>query len=130
MQAACRGLGGCESTGAGRARGVLVTPSDLLRAAAELIATLVEAAGVVVVAVAVALAVARYVGALVRRAQPFPPQSLRLDLGRSLALALELPLSADNLRTAVDPSWEEIGRLRHPHRAQLLPPEGDRERGA
>ena len=34
-----------------------------------------------------------------------------LALGRSLALSLEFLLGADILRTAVEPSWEEIGRL-------------------
>jgi uncharacterized membrane protein len=57
------------------------------------------------------LAGARYVACLVRRAQPFPPEGLRLGLGRSLALSLEFLLGADILRTAVEPSWDEIGRL-------------------
>ena len=70
-----------------------------------------EAAGVLVVAVAMLLALARYVSALARRERPFPPESLRLDLGRSLALALEFLLGADILRTAVDPTWEELTRL-------------------
>jgi uncharacterized membrane protein len=34
-----------------------------------------------------------------------------LALGRSLALSLEFLLGADILRTAVEPSWDEIGRL-------------------
>src|SRR3712207_5516058 len=53
----------------------------------------------------------RYGVSLVRRSHPFPPEDLRLDLGRSLALALEFLLGADILRTAVDPSWDEIARL-------------------
>ena len=36
---------------------------------------------------------------------------VRLGLGRSLALSLEFLLGADILRTAVEPSWDEIGRL-------------------
>lgn len=35
----------------------------------------------------------------------------RLRLGRWLALALELTLAADILRTAVAPTWDEIGKL-------------------
>jgi uncharacterized membrane protein len=84
---------------------------DLLRAAAQAIATLVEAVGIVIVAVAVALAAARYLTGLATRVQPFPPEGLRLGLGRSLALSLEFLLGADILRTAVEPSWDEIGRL-------------------
>ena len=85
--------------------------SEILRALAQTLATIVEGVGVLIVAVAVVVAVGRYLGALVGRAQPFPPDGLRLQLGRSLALALEFLLGADILRTAVEPSWEEIGRL-------------------
>jgi uncharacterized membrane protein len=84
---------------------------DLLRTAAQAIATLVEAVGIAIVAVAVVLAAARYVTGLATRVQPFPPEGLRLGLGRSLALSLEFLLGADILRTAVEPSWDEIGRL-------------------
>jgi len=38
-------------------------------------------------------------------------EEIRLRLGRWLALALELLLGADILRTAVAPSWSEIGKL-------------------
>jgi hypothetical protein len=57
------------------------------------------------------LGVGRYGRAALARARPFPPETLRLDLGRSLALALEFLLGADILRTAVEPTWEEIARL-------------------
>ena len=36
---------------------------------------------------------------------------VRLKLGRWLAMALEFELAADILRTAVAPSWSEIGQL-------------------
>lgn len=85
--------------------------AEALRAVAQALATLVEGVGVAVVAVAILLALWRYAGSLVRRAAPFPPESLRLGLGRSLALALEFLLGADILRTAVEPTWEEIARL-------------------
>lgn len=78
---------------------------------AQAAATLVEGVGVIIVVVAIARAVLRYVGMLVLRAQPFPPEGLRLELGRSLALALEFLLGADILRTAVEPTWDEIARL-------------------
>ena len=84
---------------------------DLLRMVAQTIATLVEGIGVAIVAVAVIVAALRYVVGLLGRIQPFPPEGLRLSLGRSLALSLEFLLGADILRTAVEPSWDEIGRL-------------------
>ena len=37
--------------------------------------------------------------------------NVRLELGKSLALSLEFLLAADILRTAVAPTWEEIGKL-------------------
>lgn len=36
---------------------------------------------------------------------------IRLSLGKSLAVGLELLLGADILNTAVAPSWDEIGKL-------------------
>lgn len=85
--------------------------TGLLRTVAQGAATFVEAVGVLIVAVAVARAVFRYARTLISRSEPFRPEDLRLDLGRSLALALEFLLGADILRTAVEPTWEEIGRL-------------------
>lgn len=38
-------------------------------------------------------------------------EQIRLALSRWLALALEFELAADILRTAVAPSWNEIGQL-------------------
>ncbi|MEO1968542.1 MAG: DUF1622 domain-containing protein [Sphingomonadaceae bacterium] len=38
-------------------------------------------------------------------------EQIRLRLGRWLALALELLLGADIMRTAVAPSWSDIGKL-------------------
>jgi uncharacterized membrane protein len=38
-------------------------------------------------------------------------EGLRLRLARWLAVALEFTLAADILRTAVAPSWDDIGKL-------------------
>jgi len=38
-------------------------------------------------------------------------ENVRLKLGRWLAVALEFELGADILRTAVAPTWSEIGQL-------------------
>jgi uncharacterized membrane protein len=37
--------------------------------------------------------------------------TIRLQLGKTLALALEFLLAADVLRTAVAPDWDDIGKL-------------------
>ncbi|MGE3273310.1 MAG: DUF1622 domain-containing protein [Chloroflexota bacterium] len=85
--------------------------ADWLRTVAQAAATLVEGIGVVIVVIAIGRAVFHYLGMLIRRDQPFPPEGLRLELGRSLALSLEFLLGADILRTAVEPTWDEIARL-------------------
>jgi len=38
-------------------------------------------------------------------------EAVRLRLGRWLAVALEVELAADILRTAVAPTWNEVGQL-------------------
>jgi uncharacterized membrane protein len=88
-----------------------VSPAEVLRALAQTIATGVEGVGVAIVAVAVVLATVRYMVGLVARRQTLPSDGVRLGLARSLALSLEFLLGADILRTAVEPSWDEIGRL-------------------
>lgn len=45
------------------------------------------------------------------RAQEPQTEAIRLRLGRWLALALEFELGADILRTAIAPTWTEIGQL-------------------
>src|SRR5919199_3324995 len=88
-----------------------MNPSEALRLIAQTIATLVEGIGVAIVAVAVVLATVRFLASLAARHQTLPSDTVRLGLGRSLALSLEFLLGADILRTAVEPSWDEIGRL-------------------
>lgn len=85
--------------------------AEAIRSAADSLALGAEAIGAVVIFVALVRVVVRYVADLLARADPFPRDQLRLNLGRSLALALELLLAADILRTAVDPDWAEIQRL-------------------
>lgn len=81
------------------------------------ISLVVEGVAALIVAFAVAEAVVRLVIWVTRRstsaagAAHDAKEDVRLRLGRWLALALELLLGADILRTAVAPSWEEIGQL-------------------
>jgi uncharacterized membrane protein len=82
-----------------------------LRAVAEMIALAAEAVGALIVAVALARALLRYGRDLFGRSEPFPQERIRLGVGRSLALALEFLLAADIVRTAVAPTWAEIGKL-------------------
>ena len=49
--------------------------------------------------------------ALRRRSDPSSSERIRIQLGQWLSLALEFELAADILRTAVAPSWNDIGKL-------------------
>lgn len=46
-----------------------------------------------------------------RTPAPMASERIRIRLGQWLSLALEFELAADILRTAVAPSWDEIGKL-------------------
>ncbi|MGE0222168.1 MAG: DUF1622 domain-containing protein [Acetobacteraceae bacterium] len=73
----------------------------------------VEAAAVLVIAIAALEAVWRTL--MIFFARPPSPDSakegVRLRLARWLAVALEFALAADILRTAISPTWEDIGKL-------------------
>jgi uncharacterized membrane protein len=75
----------------------------------EAIAGLVIAVAVIEAAVRTALVFLRHAGS--DQASHEAKEQVRLRLGRSLALALEFELAADILRTAVAPTWSEIGQL-------------------
>jgi uncharacterized membrane protein len=88
-----------------------ILSEEALRAAVDLLVRFVEAAGAVVIFAGAVIGFVRFV--LVsfrsREADAFVP--VRLDLGRFLALGLEFQLAGDILRTAIAPTFEEIGQL-------------------
>jgi len=51
-----------------------------------------------------------FLGRIALRQEP-QTENIRLRLGRWLALALEFELGADILRTAIAPTWTDIGQL-------------------
>ncbi len=81
------------------------------------LAAAVEACAGVIIGLAAIQATIRalilFFGKLYSNKQTEVPQTenIRLRLGRWLALALEFELAADILRTAIAPSWSEIGQL-------------------
>ncbi len=77
------------------------------------LATWVEAGGALVIAAAVIEATLGGALLFARRASAAigSPMEVRLRLGWWLSLALEFELAADILRTAVAPTWDEIGKL-------------------
>ena len=89
-------------------------PESLLREAVDLLVRLVEAAGALVIFVGAAWAFVQFVRAGVTRSRAEARRSfvaIRLSLGRFLALGLEFQLAGDVLRTAIAPSFSEIGQL-------------------
>jgi uncharacterized membrane protein len=79
------------------------------------LATMTEGVAGLVIAVAVIEAAIRTAELLLHHWDPDASheakEEVRLRLGRWLALALEFELGADILRTAVTPTWSEIGQL-------------------
>jgi uncharacterized membrane protein len=76
------------------------------------LAALVEATGAVIIALAALEAAAR--AALVFARRSLPPEAkeeVRLRLGMWLGVALEFELAADILRTAIAPTWNDVGLL-------------------
>src|SRR5579859_7309145 len=77
----------------------------------------VEACAALLIAFAAIQATIRAIFVFFRKKQsemkPDQPstEDVRLRLGRWLALALEFELAADILRTAIAPTWMEIGQL-------------------
>lgn len=91
---------------------------ETVKQATEWLATGTEGIAGLLIAVAVIEAAVRTLGLMVRYADTDNPdrsheakEEVRLRLGRWLALALEFELGADILRTAVAPTWSEIGQL-------------------
>lgn len=87
-----------------------VLPESTLRDMVDLMVRLIEACGAVVIMIGAVVAIAKFVVALSRRSiNQF--SAVRLTLARFLVLGLEFQLAADVLRTAISPSFEEIGKL-------------------
>ena len=92
--------------------------ADLIKDLTLQLSTLTEGVAALIIAIAVIEGVFRTLLVLLQSFSPSDASSsheekegVRLRLGRWLALALEFLLAADILRTAVAPSWSEIGQL-------------------
>ena len=80
---------------------------------AQTVARLAELSAVLIIAAAVLEGLWRSVRIFARRdhAPDEIKESLRLQLGRWLAISLEFLLAADILLTAIAPTWDDIGKL-------------------
>lgn len=89
-----------------------VLPESGLREAIDVLVRVVETAGALIIFVGAAWAFARFIMAVVRgRGHGKRFNRIRLTLGRFLVLGVEFQLAGDVLRTAVAPSFTEIGQL-------------------
>lgn len=88
-----------------------VLSEDRLHEVVDVLVRIVEAVGALVIFAGAVIAFVRFlvVAARTRRAEHFV--AVRLDLGRFLALGLEFQLASDILRTAIAPTFDEIGQL-------------------
>lgn len=85
---------------------------EFINIASIYVAQIVEVLAAIVIACASAKAFLEYSkSAILKTGSLIPDINIRLNLGKSLAVALELLLGADILKTAITPSWDEIGKL-------------------
>ena len=91
--------------------------SEIIKELTLQVSTITEGVAALIIAIAVIEGVFRTLLLILQSFSPSDASSheakedVRLRLGRWLALALEFLLAADILRTAVAPSWSEIGQL-------------------
>jgi len=85
--------------------------TEWLATATEGIAGALIGIAVIEATIRTVLVLFRYIGATSPERSHVAKEEVRLRLGRWLALALEFELGADILRTAVAPTWSEIGQL-------------------
>ncbi|QKW53787.1 DUF1622 domain-containing protein [Streptomyces buecherae] len=91
---------------------VEVLPESTLRDAIGLLVRLIESAGALIIFIGAVWAFVQFVRAGIRgRGKVAGFNRIRLSLGRFLVLGLEFQLAGDVLRTAVAPSFAEIGQL-------------------
>jgi uncharacterized membrane protein len=89
----------------------LTSAQDAVREAVDWIVLITEAIGAVVIAIGVAVAVVMLVRAISHGVASHRFVRTRLALGSFLVLGLEFQLAADIMKTAVAPSFTEIGQL-------------------
>lgn len=75
------------------------------------LSVIVEIIGAIVIGIGLLKFLVGYIPSIMKNNQSDSNTALRIQLGSSLTLALELLLAADILLTAVGPSWDDIGKL-------------------
>jgi uncharacterized membrane protein len=84
----------------------------LIKTVTLYLAQFIELMAAVIICYASVKAVVQFFSDIVSKTTGYVPRiAVRLTLGKSLAIALELLLGADILKTAIAPTWNEIGQL-------------------
>ncbi len=78
---------------------------------ANILRLIIEGIAISIVVVSIVKTVPKFVRSYKRQDSEDFYHEIRLDLGLSLALALEFLLAADIVATAVTPTWESVGSL-------------------
>lgn len=108
----CLLAGAAHAQGAAPDAAINVRIESLIKGLTLYLARFVEMAAALVIGIASLRALGSYFLNLAHgTATEVPKEEIRLALGRSLALALEFELGADILKTAVAPTWNDIGLL-------------------
>lgn len=85
---------------------------EIIKISTTTIAQFIEFLSAIIIAYASLKAVIYYFKDSFSKTSGYLPNTnIRLSLGKSLAIALELLLGADILKTAIAPTWTEIGQL-------------------
>jgi uncharacterized membrane protein len=88
-----------------------VLSEETLNTVVDLLVRFVEAAGAVIIFTGAVVGFIRFVLVSLRSRQAQDYVPIRLDFGRFLALGLDFQLAGDILRTAIAPTFNEIGQL-------------------
>ena len=91
--------------------GIAQTLEGIVRSIAVCVATIIEGMAALIVIFAVLEALVAAARALIGVDREVRKEAIRLRLGRWLSVVLEFLLAADILRTAISPSWDDIGKL-------------------
>ena len=84
---------------------------EIVRSFALHLSLVVEALAAIVIALGLIQLFIRFIPTLFTKDHHLDTATLRVKFGSTLTLSLELLLAADILRTAVAPTWEDIGKL-------------------
>jgi uncharacterized membrane protein len=83
--------------------------------AAEIITKFLSSAVEIVAAIVIGIALVkflyRFVLHILNPVDGYTNQAIRIHFGSALTVALELLLAADILKTAIAPTWDDIGKL-------------------